>query len=174
MTPPRSRRGAPSLPSPQAGLTVIEMLIVVTIIGLMAGLTFPSVSSGLDSMRLRSAADSVAVFLTQALTRVERSQEPVEIAFLKAEGRLELRAPNPAFNRTLQLPNGLSILHVHPEHHAEGETVRTVFLLPGATVPRFGVEIINQRGSRRLIRLDPLAAVPIVEIPPERVSGEER
>lgn len=165
---PRHRAGA------ESGLTIIEMLIVVTIISLMAGITFPSVASGIDALRLRSAGDSVASFLNLAMARVERSQEPVELTFFRQEGRLELHTADPKAARTLQLPEGVSILHVHPEPPGEPETARSVLLLPGTPFPRIGVELLNRRGNRRLIRIDPLAAVPIVEIPAERVSGEER
>jgi len=34
------------------GVTIVEMLIVVTIIGLIAGISFPAVTSGIDSLRL--------------------------------------------------------------------------------------------------------------------------
>lgn len=158
----------------QCGLTIIEMLIVVTIVSLMAGLTFPSVASGIDSLRLRSAGDSVASFLTLAIARVERSQEPVELTFLKQEGRMEMRTTDPKFARTLALPEGVSILHIHPELPGEPEAVRSLLLVPGTTFPRLGVELLNRRGNRRLVRIDPLSAVPLVEIPSESVSGEER
>jgi len=158
----------------ESGLTVLEMLIVVAIIGLLAGLTFPSVTSGLDSLRLRSAADSVASFLSQAIVRVERSQEPVEITFFRGEGRLELRTFDPKFARSLKLEEGVTILHIHPEIPGDPETARSVVLPPGTTLPRLGVELINRRGQRRLVRIDPLTAMPVVEIPSEIVIQEER
>ncbi len=158
----------------ESGLTVLEMLIVVTIVGLLAGLTFPSVTSGLDSLRLRSSSDSVATFLSQAMAKVERSQEPVEITFFRNDGRMELRSMDPKFERSLKLEDGVAIFHLHPEPPSEGETARSVILLPGTTFPRLGVELINRRGQRRLIRIDPLTAMTVVEIPPESVSQEER
>ena len=39
--------------SNQHGVTLIEMMVVVTIIALMAGISFPAVSAGIDSVRLR-------------------------------------------------------------------------------------------------------------------------
>ena len=47
------------------GVTLIEMLIVVAIIGLIAGISFPAVSSGVDSLRLVSASDSLVSLLKQ-------------------------------------------------------------------------------------------------------------
>ena len=168
------RHARRALSGAQSGLTILEMLIVVTIISLMAGLTFPSVTSGLDSLRMRSAADSVASFLTLAMARVERSQEPVELTFLRQENRIEMRTPDPKAARTLALPEGVSILHIHPEIPGDAEAARSILLVPGSPFPRLGVELLNRRGSRRLVRVDPLSGTPVVEIPPERVSEEER
>ena len=55
------------------------MLIVVTLIALVAGLSYPSVASGLDSLRLRSASDAIVAFLNTALDRADRRQQAVEI-----------------------------------------------------------------------------------------------
>ena len=40
------------------GVTLLEMLIVVALIGLLAGISFPSVSAGLETLRLASAASA--------------------------------------------------------------------------------------------------------------------
>lgn len=156
----------------ESGLTIIEMLIVVTIVGLLAGLTYPSISSGLDSIRLRTTADSIASFLTQAMTRVERTQQPVELVILPAEGRLELHAPQPGFDKEFLLHDGIVVSRILPELPGEQPPGRFFVLMPGATFPGLGMELTNKRGQRRLVHIDPLAGVPLVEIPPE--PGEER
>lgn len=151
----------------QRGMTLVEMLLVVTIVSLLAGLTFPSVSSGLDSLKMRSAADSVATLLTAAITKVDRTQEPVEITAYKAEGRFEMRGMRPGLQREVQLPDGISVLNIFPELPMDPAVARSIVLTPGATFPALGIELGNKRGQRRLIRIDPLAAVPIIEIPRE-------
>ena len=55
----------------QRGITLIEMLIVVSLSGLMVGITFPSVSAGIDSLRITSTSDSIVSFLNGALNRAE-------------------------------------------------------------------------------------------------------
>ncbi|MBI4892379.1 MAG: prepilin-type N-terminal cleavage/methylation domain-containing protein [Acidobacteria bacterium] len=174
---PRARRAGRqaglTIPGRQAGLTIMEMLIVVMIVSLIAGLTFPSVSSGLESLRMRSAGDSVAGFLTQAMARVERSQQPVEIT-LRKPGHLEMRTPDPKFANSLDLPDGVTIHQILPRIPVENETARSIIFAPGGLFPRIGIELLNRRGDRRLIRIDPMASVAVVEIPAESVSTEER
>lgn len=159
----------------ERGLTVLEMLIVVAIVSLMVGLTFPSVGAGLESLRLRSAADSTASFLTLAMTRVESSQEPVELIIHRAGGVFELYSTDPKFARQMHLGAGLSISRILPEAPDAGEeTPRSFLLLPGESLPRIAIELANARLQRRLVRIDPLTASAIVEIPAEDVSTVER
>src|SRR6516225_5000182 len=73
-----------------AGVTLIEMMVVVTIIAMLAGVSYPSVSSGIDSVRLRSATDSVATFLNAAVVRAERRQEPMELVISPKTNELDL------------------------------------------------------------------------------------
>jgi prepilin-type N-terminal cleavage/methylation domain-containing protein len=144
------------------GITLVEMLIVVTIIGLIAGISFPAVSSGIESLRLRSASDSLVRFLNAALNRAERRQEVAEIVISAQENALHLTTPT--LTRELDMPTGVTIRAVWPKL-PDGETVepRRFLLFPGGNVPRIGIEIANRKGVRRLVRVDPMTGVPAVQ-----------
>src|SRR6516225_7490580 len=88
-----------------SGVTLVEMMVVVTIIGLMAGIAFPAVSAGLDSVRLRSATDSIAAFLNAAVVRAERRQEAIEVTISAKDSTLALYANEPGFTRELKMPD---------------------------------------------------------------------
>ena len=153
-------------PRRQAGVTLLEMVIVLGLIGLLAAISFPSVSTGLDTLRLNSACDSTASFLNSALDRAQRRQQVVEVSIARAERTLTLRSTQPGFEQTLTMPDGISILTVLPELPGEDESVpRRVVLMPGGTIPRFGLELADGRGSRRIVRVDPITGVPEIEKP---------
>jgi prepilin-type N-terminal cleavage/methylation domain-containing protein len=88
----------------QAGVTLIEMMAVVTIIGLIAAISFPAVTSGLESIRLASATDSVAAFLNGGLDRAERRQQAVEITVSATENSVTMQSLEPGLIRTLAMP----------------------------------------------------------------------
>lgn len=136
----------------EAGVTLMEMLIVVTIIGLMVGVSFPAVSSGVDSLRLSSGADSVATFLNAALNRAERRQQVMEVTVSKTENKLTMRSTEKGFLRELEMPTGVTV-------ESEGR----VFLYPGGTVPRISVQLANRKGQKRIVRVDPMTGVPEIE-----------
>jgi prepilin-type N-terminal cleavage/methylation domain-containing protein len=144
----------------ERGVTLVEMVIVIAIVGLMAGITLPSVTAGLDSVRLASASQTVASFLNSADNRAERLQQPVEIEISTGENCMRLLAGD-GYSRELAMPEGVRILSVTPGGE-EGSTFRAI-LLPGGTVPGIGIELGNAHGSRRLVKLDPMTGYPRVE-----------
>jgi prepilin-type N-terminal cleavage/methylation domain-containing protein len=148
----------------QRGVTLIEMMIVVALLGLLVGITFPSVSSGIDSLRIISASDSIVSFLNSALNRAERRQQVMEVEISKTESTLWLRSTEPGYSRELKLPDGVTIRSILPEVPVEPKAPRVFLLYPGGTVPRFGVELVNRRGARRIVRVDPISGVPQVEL----------
>jgi prepilin-type N-terminal cleavage/methylation domain-containing protein len=152
-----TRRGAVS------GVTLIEMLIVVALIGLLAGVTFPSVSAGVDTMRLNSATGSVSGLFNEALNRAERRQQVVELTISKSERALSLRSTEPGYEKKIILPEGVSIRSILPETPQAEEGPRRFLLYPGGAVPRIGIEMANARNARRIVRLDPITGVPRIE-----------
>ena len=145
------------------GVTLMEMLVVVAIIGLIIGVTLPSVSAGIDSVRLRTATSSVAAVLNAAVTRVARRQQPIEVMISPEENRITIVSSEPGFERELRMPDGVMIEAVFPDIPGEGEGGRHLLLLPGATAPAIGVQLVNRHGSRRLVKLDPMTGFPRVE-----------
>lgn len=140
------------------------MLIVVALIGALAAISYPSVSSGLDSVRIASSSDDVATFLNSAVNRAERRQVPVEVVIAPKENRLTMTSSEPGFKRELQLPDGILLEAVLPplENEQPGQP-RSLILMPGSTVPGVGVQLANHHGAHRLIRLDPMTGFPRVE-----------
>jgi type II secretory pathway pseudopilin PulG len=146
-------------------VTLVEMLIVVALVGLLVGITFPAVSSGVDTLRLNEASNELVSFLNDALIRAERREQPVEIAISRADRTLSMRSPGQEAERKLNLPQGVSIIAVLPEAEQAEEGPRRFMVYPGGAVPRIGVEIANPRGVHRIVRVDPITGVPRIETP---------
>lgn len=149
----------------RAGVTLIELLLVLAIISLLAGVGYPSMSRGIESLRMRTATDSLAAFLNGAMTRVERLQQPVEISFTTGGRRLEVRGVGPRVVDSLQLPEGVSIADFAAVPPGAEPGFRFVVLEPGSPFPAIGLVLENRRGTRRTVRIDPVAGVPVVVSP---------
>ena len=147
----------------QAGLTVVEMMVVVALIGLVVAVSLPSVTSGVDTVRLNAATDSVVSFFNSGLNRADRRQQLTEVIVSRERNELEMRSVEPGFVRTLGLPEGVKIVKIYPEIPDFDEKARSIVLYPGGAIPRFGIELVNRRGTHRIVRVDPATGVPEVE-----------
>jgi type II secretory pathway pseudopilin PulG len=137
------------------------MIIVLAIIGMITALAFPAVTSGIESVRLSSAADSIVSFLNAGLNRAERGQTPVEIVISIPENKIKILAVDRT--RELPMPETIKIVGIHPPLLSGDEQARSIVLYPNGAIPRFGVEIASPKGIHRIVRVDPITGVPQVE-----------
>lgn len=136
----------------------------MAIIGMIAGISYPAVTAGLESIRLASAADALASFLNGALNRAERRQQVVELLVSPKDNLVVLHSTEPGFERKLNLPDGITIEAVLPALSDEQAGMpRRILFLPGGTAPRIGVQIANRKGGRRIVRVDPMTGIPRIE-----------
>lgn len=63
----------------RAGFSLIEMMVTVTMLGIMVGMVAPNVSKDISHARVNSAARVVAGDLEQALSMAGRQRRPVRV-----------------------------------------------------------------------------------------------
>ena len=147
----------------QRGVTLIEMLIVMALIALVAGMAAPSVSAGLDSLRLRSTSDAIVGFFNTALARADTRQQVVEILISPSDGTLTAMSADQGFKKRLDIASPIRILSVIPALAADAEDqnqTRRFLVYPGGAVPKIGIEIGNSSGRKRLVSIDPVTGIP--------------
>jgi prepilin-type N-terminal cleavage/methylation domain-containing protein len=151
----------------QRGVTLLEMLIVVAIIGVMVGIAFPAITSGIDSLRIRSASDEIVSTFNSAMNRADRRQVAVEIIIDRAQNRLLFASADPGYRRELTMPDGVTIERVYPVIPNLDESLPRQFLIhPGGTVPHLGLELKNRRNVHLIVSVDPITGGAQVVTPP--------
>ncbi len=140
----------------RSGVTLIEMLVVATIIAIVASISFPALTAGLASIRLSSAAGSAASFMTSAMNRVDRREQPASLLISPQDKVLAVytAASGEKPDRQLQMPQGITI---------EGDEPRRFLLMPGGTAPRMTLVLRNDKGARRSVEIDPTTGVPKIQ-----------
>lgn len=166
-TEPRASASGPrrSAASRQRGVTLVEMIVVVALIALAAAISFPAVTSGIDSLRMRQATDTISSVLNQCLQRADRQQMPIELTISRRDNSLYVRGAGPAPEKRIALPDGITIAAILPPSPFADEPFRQILLVPGASVPRIGVLLINRKGLRRIVSVNPITGIPVVETP---------
>jgi prepilin-type N-terminal cleavage/methylation domain-containing protein len=158
---PTSSVGTTSRSSREAGVTLVELLIVVALIGLLAAITYPSAAAGIDSMRLRGASNETVSFLNIALERALRHQQVVEIRISPGENAMIARTADGVFVREASIAEPVRILSVRPiPPGADPRVLRRFLIYPGGSVPRIAIELGTSSGRRKLVSVDPVTLTP--------------
>jgi len=148
------------------------MMVVVSIIGLIAAIAFPSFTAGLESVRLTAASDAIASFLNGGLARADRRQQMIEIAVSIPQNSLTMRSTEPGFIRTMKIPDGITLIRVLPPlPNGAEETERVFYIYPAGAIPAIGIEIANSRGKHRVLRIEPTSGVAQTE---DSVPGQQQ
>ena len=114
------------------GLTLIEMLGVVVILGIVAAIAIPSITSAITQAKLNTTKSDLGTLQT-ALSRyyLDEGQYPVNLTNLLTTASVTVTGgiPNPPSStaaltaREKRLWNGPYLRHAFPEHDAWGHTI---------------------------------------------------
>ena len=152
----------------ERGVTLIELMIVISIIAVITGISYPSIANGLDNLKVGSAADAVAAFIDTAAAKADRKQAVVELNIFRRENAMFIRSTDPTLAKRFEFPDGIRIDRVYPEIDGVPiDTPRAFVIYPGGSIPAMGVSIVTDSGKRRLIRVNPMTGVPVIQKPEE-------
>ena len=164
--PPTSAREREKTPTcTEAGVTLLEMIVVVALIAVMIGITFPAIGAGLESLRLREGAEDIVTAFDSALIRSERLQQTMVITISPARRSIETRSLVSGASKKVELPDGVKVVGVFPSAQdgdrsdSADQKDRTFLVYPDGSVPGISLDLENRRGNHRLVSLDPITGV---------------
>ena len=138
------------------GFTLLEVLVVLTILALAGGVVWPSVASGLDTLRLKSAASRLGNTLRYARERAVRRHSVCQVTVDPAAHTVVLEEfGEPSFRRSWELPTEVLIRADRP---------RSFLFSPDGGAPQIVVTLANGRGHTAEVEFDLLAGTPKVEV----------
>jgi prepilin-type N-terminal cleavage/methylation domain-containing protein len=147
-----------------AGVTLLELLVVITILSLISGLVLPRIGPWLDNWRVRSAAERIAQTVRYARTRALFEQHFYVVEILPEKNLVRVLQPNSAFVRESALPEGIRV-HTDEKEGASGapEVIRFI-LPPSGEVEEKNLWLRNNHGQTIKIHCDFLVGSPGVEV----------
>jgi Tfp pilus assembly protein FimT len=84
------RNDATSSPRRRAGVTAVEQMIVVVLIGALAAFGFPRVAREIRRSRVNQAASVVAADVEVAFTLAGRQRKPVTLSYVSSSKELQI------------------------------------------------------------------------------------
>ena len=93
-----------------SGFTLIELVVVLTIIAVAVALVLPAIGGGTETLRLRSEAGRVAALLRQARLHAVTQRRSTRVTLDRVRNHLALIAGDPDHPlRELAMPSGLRL-----------------------------------------------------------------
>ena len=102
-----------------------------------------------------------------AQNRAERREQPVEFTVFVKENTMTMRSSEVGFEKKLDFPQGVTIRTVWPVPEVPTDEPRRFLFVPGGVPPAVGIELVNRRGTRRIVRLNPITGAPEIERSPD-------
>jgi prepilin-type N-terminal cleavage/methylation domain-containing protein len=139
-------------PNTSRGITLVELLVTLAIISLMLSIAYPSLTSGLDGIRLRAAIDEAGTFFTNARLTCDRRQSPVYVTIEPGQRRLTASAVDRGWEQTQQFDARLQVVQPREEI--------SYVLFPGAPAPQFRLQLGTEQGGRAGLQINVFTGIP--------------
>jgi prepilin-type N-terminal cleavage/methylation domain-containing protein len=147
-----------------AGMTLLELVVVITILSLMAGLVAPHMGPWLDTWKLRSAAERVAQTFRYTRARALFEQHFYVVEILPQQRLVRILQPDSAVVREFSLPDGIQIEAADAQGRGRTPEVVSFIFPPSGEVEEKNLWLRNSQGRAVKIHLDFLLGGPGVEI----------
>jgi len=151
----------------EAGVTLLELLVVVALASVLLAVVFPSVGAGLRTLELRSAAQRLAASARYAREQAIHRQRFYELEIDAEAGTISVgdieRTGTDASSRarrSFELPASVRVERITPEEPGSPPRRRFLFSPDGAS-PAFEITLSNDR-RQAVVTSNPLTGFPKV------------
>lgn len=148
----------------EAGMTLLELVVVITILSLMAGLVAPRLGPWLEVWKLRSSAERVAQTFRYARSRALFEQHFYVVEILPQQNLVRVLQPDSAVIREFHLPDGIQITADDEEQTLRSREFVSFIFPPSGEVEEKNLWLRDSEGKAVKIHLDFLLGSPGVEI----------
>ena len=144
-----------------AGVTLMEMLVVIALASILLAIVFPAVGSGLGTLELRSSATRLAAAARYARDQAVYRQKTYELHVDRANGIIAVLDWSGAQSQSFTLPSSLRVAEVLPDD-GQASAVRQFFFYPDGGSQQFQIVLASSRRQVAILT-DPLTGTAKVE-----------
>ena len=132
----------------RSGLTMVELLLVITVVGIVTAIGLPNVNTTIRQRRVIAASSALASDVEAAYTLAARQRRPVRLTYQSSTGEVRVadRASGTVYRRRA--------LRMSSEYHLDGVTMLppVVDVFPtGLSSAAFSVRLTNGSFQRQIV-----------------------
>ena len=147
----------------ERGFSLFELIVVLVLLTLAAAVVLPSFTTGMDGIRLNTAARDMVTKLKQARSRAIAEQKVFRVAFGSREEEAAAYSITDDYGvevEKIELPEGFKLI-------LDPEVEPVVSFYPNGRSSGFRVEIQNQREHRLAVEVDGISGLARARRPGE-------
>lgn len=144
-----------------AGVTLLELIVVLIIMSLMVGLVLPRAGNWMDSWKLRSAAERIAQTIRDARTRAIYEQRYYVVELEPLASRVRMIDLESGLVREYELPAGI---RVNPGDGAPSSDAFRMVISPSGGAEQRTLRLLNRQGREIDVHIDFLLGTPGIEV----------
>ena len=138
--------------STERGITLIELLVAMAIVALMVSISYPTMTRGLDGIRLKTAVDRAGTFFNAARQAADRRQRPVQFTVDPERNQLTTLSADGSWEDHLVLDERTKV--------AFPSKVQSLILYPGDPPPEFRLFLKAPDGTGAGLKINVFTGVP--------------
>lgn len=144
-------------PFGENGFTLLELMVVVLILALVLGVSYPSMERGSSILNLHTASRDVLNTFRFAREKAITEQTTMLLVVDRGERKLELANIFGEPMRNYTLPRGVNIQRMVRSGSEVQDNIMTIRFAPNGNLENVGIRLATDAGSRRMqIISDPL------------------
>jgi len=147
----------------QNGFTLLELIVVILIIALVMGVSYPSLQRGSSILNLQTASRDILNTFRFARERAISEQVSMLLIINRNDRKLELANILGEPMRSYTLPSGVYIQKVTRAGNEVNDEVLAVRFAPNGNLENVAIRIASDGGRRMQIISDPLGGGARIE-----------
>jgi prepilin-type N-terminal cleavage/methylation domain-containing protein len=137
------------------GFTLLELVVVILVLSLVAGISLPAMMRGRTAFQLRASGREVVNLFRYAREKAISEQMPLKVVVDRGQQNLVLSDEFGGNARSTRLPNHVTIARLFLEGREVQNEALTIRFLPNGSAEEAQVELRADGSSLRVIT-DPL------------------
>ena len=147
----------------EAGFTLLELIVVVLIIALVLGISYPSMSRGSSALHLRTTSRDILNTFRFAREKAISEQASMQLVINRRDQKIVLADILGESLRTYSLPTDVKIQRMAHSGGEVSDDVMTVRFLPNGSLENARIRLEADSGSLMQVISDPLGGGARIE-----------
>ncbi len=146
-----------------AGLSLLELLVVLALASILVAIVFPSIGSGIRTLELRTSAQRLAAAVRYTRDYAVFRQTTVQLEIDGEAGRVAIVDLQGGTKRNYEFPDSVQVASILPLQENPSSLIRKFVFTPDGATPMLEV-VLSNRTREILVVSDPLTgAAKVVE-----------